>query len=76
MLAHLESFTDCRAFLQLYNYLMKLFRIFKKQRHLGHGQASDVPTTSEASDVPAPNTSSHPVGAEILVHGIDPIIAE
>ena len=63
---------------------MKLLRIFKKQRHLGHVQAIDAPTASDvptsdlptASDAPAPNTSSHPIGAEILVHGIDPITAE
>jgi len=54
---------------------MKLFHIFKKQpRRLGHGQATDVP----AASVPAANstTSSHPIGAEILVQGVDPITAE
>ena len=46
--------------------------------------ASEMPTAgdvSAASDVPVaarstPITSSHPIGAEILVHGVDPITAE
>ncbi len=64
--------------LRLLFILMKLFRIFKKPPRLldSHGQATDVPTAS----VPAANstyiTSSHPIGAEILVQGEDPIIAE
>ena len=47
--------------------LMNLFR--KKQPR--HGQTSDVPTASSTC-----NTSSHPVGSEILVQGVDPITAE
>jgi len=68
---------------------MKVFRIFKKKpRHLGHGEVIEgpMPTTSDAStagDVPtasdapaASGTSSPPIGAEILVQGVDPITAE
>ena len=40
----------------------------KKPRRLGHDGANDGPST--------PNGSSHPIGAEILVQGIDPITAE
>jgi len=57
---------------------------------LEHGQAGagPIPTASDvstpvdvlASDVPAasstPDTSSDPIGAEILVQGLDPITAE
>jgi len=49
---------------------MKVFRIFKKKPQ-GHGQASDVPAASST-----PDTSSHSIGAEILVQGVDPITAE
>jgi len=42
--------------------------------------ASSTPDTSSAGGVPAanstPDTSSHPIGAEILVHGVGPITAE
>ena len=57
---------------------MNLLRIFKKQPHrLEHGQASDAPTASDVPAVPTTlKTSSHPVGAEILVPGVDPITAE
>jgi len=59
---------------------MKMFRIFKKKpRRLEHGEAGDGPIPT-ASDVPAasstPDTSSHPIGAEILVQGVGPITAE
>jgi len=53
--------------------LMKMSRVLKK-KPLRHGQASvasDVPATSST-----PDTSSHPIGAEILVQGVDPITAE
>ena len=60
--------------LRLLFTLMKLPRIFKKQpRPVGRGQASEVP----AAGMPAASsTPFHPIGAEILVHGVDPITAE
>jgi len=54
-----------------------MFRIFK----LGHGKVIDRPISTAAGDVPAaisstPDTSSHPIVAEVLVQGVDPITAE
>jgi len=65
---------------------MKVFRIFKKKPLQASvaPTVSNVPTGSDvpaASDVPTaasstPDASSHPIGAEILVQGVDPIKAE